>query len=348
MAVLLALLAASCDATRPAEQTRRRAIVGGPPVTHRAVRAATTTTTVPLVAWTGPVEHLFFHTLVVRPDLAFTHDQLAQGLRDYFVTVAEFRRMLQELDANGWTLVDIHRVVAGDVRVPPGRKPLVISEDDANYYNYSRGRGLGWRLVLDGRGAVAVEVRDDRGTRVTDDDLVPLVDEFVAAHPEFSADGAKGVVAVTGYEGVFGERVEETWAPDLADRVARADAVAQRLRATGWTFASHSYGHIDLAGAPMSRIERDSAKWATVAGPIVGPTDVYIYPFGAAPSAAGVRALRDLGFTVQLSIDPVPRLTRVDGVTVMTRRHVDGIAFRDQARSLQPFFDVASLVDPAR
>jgi len=58
--------------------------------------------------------------------------------------------------------------------------------------------------------------------------------------------------------------------------------------------------------------------------------------------------LRDAGFTIQCSIDPVPRLTRADGVTVMTRRHIDGIAFRDQARQLVPFFDVASVRDSAR
>jgi len=195
---------------------------------------ATTTTTVPLVPWTGSVEHLFFHTLVVRPDLAFgPHDSLAQGLRDYFVTVTEFGRILEQLYANGWTLVDIHRAVAGQVRVPPGRRPFVLSEDDVNYYDYSRLRGVGWRLVLDQAGAVKVELRDASGTHVTGEDLIPMVDDFVARHPLFSADGAKGVIAVTGYEGVFGERVQDATAPDVADRVTRAKAIADRLRATG-------------------------------------------------------------------------------------------------------------------
>src|SRR4051794_36921604 len=225
--------------------------------------APATTTTVPLLPWTGPVEHLFFHTLIVRPDLAFhPHDRLAQGLRDYFVTVTEFRRMLDQLYANGWTLVDIHRAVAGQVRVPAGRRPFVLSEDDVNYYDYSRQRGVGWKLVVDEHGAVKVELHDAAGIHVTDEDLIPLVDEFVASHPLFSAEGAKGVIAVTGYEGVFGEPVQDVKAPDRAERVGRATAIAARLRATGWTLASHSYGHIDFARDSLAVATRDTQHWA--------------------------------------------------------------------------------------
>jgi len=302
-----------------------------------------------LVPWTGPVEHMFFHTLVIHPELAFTSDRLGQGFRDYFVTVGEFRAILSQLYANGWTLVDIHRAVSGTVEVPPGRKPLVLSEDDVNYYDYSRPRGLGWRLVLDAAGNVKVEVRDDHGTRVTDDDLIPLVDEFVASHPLFSAGGAKGVIALTGYEGLFGERITDPAAPDYADSVARATAIANRLRSTGWTLASHSYGHIDLTKEPLAGAQRDTQRWLAEAIPIIGPTDVYVYPFGAAPKpgSAVFTMLRDAGFTIQCDIGPTPRLVHLDGVSVMSRRHIDGIAFAQQAKGLAPLFSVAGVIDRA-
>ena len=318
----------------------------GPPAAPPA-SVAVTATAPPLVPWHGPVEHLFFHTLIVRPDLAFTHDRLAQGFRDWFVTVGEFKAILAQLYANGWTLVDIHRAVAGTVMVPPGRRPLVLSEDDVNYYDYSRPRGLGWRLVLDAAGNVKVEVRDALGVRVTDEDLIPLVDEFVAAHPDFSAGGATGVIAVTGYEGVFGERTEDRSAPDWAGGVARATAIAQRLKATGWTLASHSYGHIDLSRDSAAVAARDTARWRAEVEPITGPTDVYVYPFGAAPipGSPTFLMLRNAGFTIQCDIDDEARLVSEDGVVVMSRRHVDGIAFRDQVRNLAPFFPVAAVED---
>ena len=311
--------------------------------------SVTSSTSTRLVHWTGPVEHLFFHTLVVRPELAFTDRAQGQGFRDYFVTVTEFRRVLDQLYANGRTLVDLHRAVAGQVMVPPSRKPFVLSEDDVNYYRYEHGRGLANRLVLS-HGAVKVEVPDGHGgTAVTDDDVVPLVDEFVAAHPDFSAEGARGVLAPTGYEGLFGERVNEARAPDLAARQARVRALAAALTATGWTFASHSYGHIDFSRSTLATARRDVERWKAEAQPLLGRTDVFVYPFGAEPAGTSpvVSMLRDEGYRILCDIDVGPVLRHVDGVAVMARRHVDGIALRQLHRQLLPLFDTDTVIDRA-
>jgi hypothetical protein len=318
--------------------------------TPARVQVSTTTRPRPtLVAWKGPVEHIFFHTLVIHPRLAFDDEQIGQGFRDWFVTVGEFRKMLNQLYANGWTLVDIHRAVRGTVRVPRGRRPLVLSEDDVNYYDDTRPRGLGWKLALDRHGDVKVEEHDASGVHLTDHDLVPMVDEFVARHPLFSAGGAKGVLAVTGYEGVLGERINDRTAPGWVAAVARARALAARLRATGWTFASHSYGHYDETKISMARLIHDSTEWRDQDEPVVGPTDVYVYPFGAGfpLDSPQIGVLRSFGFRILCDIDVVPRLTVGNGVTVMTRRHIDGVSFADQPDALKQFFDVATVEDHA-
>lgn len=321
-------------------------VVPSPHVTHPstavvrpvAVRTPGALPSVPaLVAWTGPVEELFFHPLVRRPELAFTPDKLGRGFADYFVTAREFRGILDGLWRNGWTLVDVHRAAAGTVRLPVGRKPFVLSEDDVNYYDYFRGRGLASRLALDGG-----RVRADFAGQLSDDDLVPLVDAEVAAHPEFSADGAKGVLALTGYQGLFGEH-------DLNDPAARerVRTLVAALRATGWTMASHTFGHITLSKDSVRVIQRDTGLWLAMAGDLLGGVDVLVYPFGARPSLAGVAVLRDAGFTIQLDIDVLATHALVEGVIRMSRRHIDGYAF-DQPRRLSPFFDVADVRDPLR
>lgn len=300
-----------------------------------------------LVRWTGPVEHLFFHTLVIRPELAFADRRQGQEFRDYFVTVTEFRRILDQLYAKGWTLVDLHKAVAGRVEVPRGRKPFVLSEDDVNYYSYEHGLGLGTRLVL-ARGAVKVEEPDARGgTKVTNDDLVPLVDEFVARHPDFSAEGAKGVLAPTGFEGLLGERVDQSTAPDVAQRRARVKALAAALTSTGWTFASHGYGHIDFAASSLATARRDIERWKALAEPLIGRTDLFIYPFGAQPPATSpvIAMLRHEGYRVLCDIDVVPRIRREDGLAVMSRRHIDGLALRQQRAALLPLFDTRTVID---
>jgi len=339
-----ALFTTGCNSAARTSVTAPRRVV-----TTTTAPATTTTTTPapPMVPWKGPVEHLFFHTLVIHPKLAFTSESIGQGFRDWFVTVGEFRKILDQLYATGWTLVNIDRAARGQARVPTGRRPLVISEDDVNYYDNTHARGLGWKLTLDSQGEVKVEEHDSTGIHLTDNDLVPMIDNFVARHPLFSADGAKGVLAVTGYEGVLGERVNDRTAPDWPAVVKRTKALAARLRATGWTFASHSYAHDDETKISVDRLIHDSKEWQTEDEPILGPTDVYVYPYGAGfpLDAPQIGVLRDFGFTVQCDIDVVARLTVGNGVTVMTRRHVDGISFADQPRALSQFFDVATVED---
>jgi hypothetical protein len=353
LAASAAALVAGCGGTVPIHPMRgavTRARAPGTPQPRHPPRAPAVRHQ-RLVRWRGPVEHLFFHTLIIDPHLAFQHDALGQGFRDYFVTVHEFKAILAQLYVHRWTLVDLHRVVSGHVWVPKGRRPFVLSEDDVNYYDYSRSRGLGWRLVLDAHGQVKVEEHDGRAVRMTDNDLVPIVDAFVAKHPDFSADGAKGVLAVTGYEGILGWRVNELGSPHWRSWVAHARAVAARLRATGWTFASHSYGHIDVTQSGADLVRRDALHWLAEAVPIVGRTNVYIYPFGAQPppDSPQVQVLRALGFTIQCGIDIARRLVRADGVTFMSRRHIDGIAFSSaqQRAALAPMFSVAAVEDVA-
>ena len=114
----------------------------------------------------GRVEHIFFHPLVAYPERAFDGDYQAQGLDDYFVTVKEAKAILESLYAKGFMLIDINRMftVGEDGTVsqnvfdfPVGKKPLVISLDDVNYYEYMPQHGLVTRLVLDADGEIATE-----------------------------------------------------------------------------------------------------------------------------------------------------------------------------------------------
>jgi len=290
------------------------------------------------VPWHEPVEELFVHPLVLDPALAFTDDSLGHGFQDYFVTDREFGALLDQLWRNGWTLVDIHRVVDGTVQVPRGRKPLVLVEDDVNYYRYFEGRGLAAGLVLGADDKVHARLGDGS---LTDEDVVPMVEAEIAGHPEFSADGARGVLAVTGYEGLLGEHD-----PDRPAAHARLVELASRLRATGWTFASHTWGHLDLSRQSAATIDADTARWRAVAG-VLGPVDVLVYPYGAHPSPAMAQHLAAAGFPIQLDIDVVAHQEHIGGVTLMSRRHVDGFAFVVPERQ-RPFYDVAAVRDPRR
>lgn len=339
---LVVALASACNLMRVSSE--HLVTAGIPPASPRITPslAPTVPPAVRLVRWRGQVEQLFVHPLVLDPRPAFTADPLGRGFANYFVTATEFRRILDQLWRNGWTLVSPLAVARGRVFVPPGRKPLVLQEDDVNYYAYFNGRGLADRLVVnpaDGADTpVLAEYADGSGTHLTDRDVVPLVDEEVARHPDFSAGGAKGLLALTGYEGLFGEH-------DVTDQPARTRirALAAALRDDGWVFASHTFGHINLARDSLAVIQRDTDRWKSLTADLLGPVHVLVYPFGSRPTEAGRALLRDAGFTVQYDIDVRPLRWLDSGVVMMSRRHVDGFAFADP-RAMAPFFDVSQVV----
>ncbi|QGS69440.1 hypothetical protein CV093_17595 [Oceanobacillus sp. 143] len=61
---------------------------------------------VTLFPYEGEVEHIFFHPLMAYPELSFAGPQ-AQGYNDWFITVDEFNRTLEELYKRDFILVHL-------------------------------------------------------------------------------------------------------------------------------------------------------------------------------------------------------------------------------------------------
>jgi hypothetical protein len=318
-------------------------------------------TTVP---YQGPVEHLFFHPLIVFPQLSFDGDSMAKGYDDWFVTVAEFKQMLNLLYERNYILVDIHSLygvktvnghpvaVSRTLSLPAGKKPFILSIDDVNYYDYMRENGNAWRLAADEDGTVTAWARTPDGQEKSSREweIVPLLDDFVKRHPDFSWKGAKGILALTGYEGILGYRTNNPDSSNYEKEKAAASDIIQRLKKDGWTFASHSWGHLDVNKSSLARLKRDSARWQKEVGSLIGPTDVFVYPYGISVGLTDAKLafLRKQGFLVFCSVGPAPYLSYRDGVLRMDRRHIDGISLRTQRNRLEPLFGNAPLLDSAR
>jgi len=326
------------------------------------------------VAWPmgEPVPHLFFHSLVVDPERAFDGDDAAPGYDDYMATVREFDRTLDALLERDYVLVEPRDIatVGGDghmqyrtIRLPRGKKPLVLSLDDLSYYEYMEGDGFADRLVLDDSGRVRNEYTDASGrTRTGAYDMVPILDDFVSEHPEFSYHGAKGVIAMTGYDGVLGYRTSlrsHADRKDLGSDRRAAKRVATAMKSNGWTFASHTWGHINMTTAPLAKVRADHERWTKDVEPLVGPTDMLIYPFGAdisdtsAYSGPTYDYLKEQGFDYFFNVDGGSSWQqREGGYLRQARMNVDGITLRRNisgaSDGLDPFVTAEDVIDPRR
>lgn len=240
----------------------------------------------------GEIYHVFFHPVITDPKVAFdSKNPSAKGNNDWMITTKEFKSAIEELHKNNYILIDPHDaydlnsspIKKKALKLPKNKKPLILSIDDMNYYDYMRGKGYDDRLVLDDSQHVVSETKDKHGkiTHSKSDDIVPILNDFVKAHPDFSLNGQKGVVGLTGYSGVLGYRTNETNSKDYEQRKKDAKKVVDAMKRDGWTFASHSYGHINFEKSSYKAIVNDTQKWEKEVVPIVGKTDLFIFPHGA-------------------------------------------------------------------
>ena len=303
------------------------------------------------------VTHVFFHTLIMDTSKAFDGDSREKGYNQVMTTKDEFMKILQSMYERGFVLVRLHDVAyevaaedgskhfqEGDIMLPEGKKPFVLSVDDVSYYEYMTGHGFASKLVVGEDGTPTSEYTNPDGSVIYGSyDVVPILDDFVETHPDFSYRGAKGIIALTGYEGIFGYRTSDFWYnsncdyfdqyfswnlennlkkkqtmyqpnPNIEQDKESAKQVAQACRDDGWLFASHTWGHNKVGDSgSYERFESDSRLWDREVKPLLGDVDIIIYPQGEDlyegswrgydPANQKYQLLKELGFSYFCSVD---------------------------------------------
>jgi hypothetical protein len=295
--------------------------------------------------YNGPIEHIFFHPLIIHPELAFDGDAKSKGYDDYIVTVKEFKKMIDSMHRKSFVLIKMsdlfqEQMFKGKVvltrkelKLPKNKKPLVLSVDDINYYQYMKENGNAYKLLLDQDGELATYSKDKTGHEMVsrDNEIVPILNSFVKEHPDFSLNGAKGILALTGYEGILGYLTHEISNRRYAHEKAEAKRVVDKLKKDGWEFASHGYGHLDTKAISLATLRSDTARWMKEVEPLIGKTNIYIYPYGSSvlPGNVKFKALRNAGFRIFCSVGPNPYLSTSSHYAMMDRVHIDGIGMRN-------------------
>ena len=338
------------------------------------------------VAWSPEqVTHIFYHSLIVDTSKAFDGDYKTDGYNQVMTTMEEFNKITQIMYEEGYVMVNLYdlagvdengKMQAKQIYLPKGKTPFVLSQDDVCYYHSQDGDGIATKLVVDEEGKVRNEyVQDDGSTVVGDYDVVPLIDRFVEAHPDFAYHGHKGIVALTGYNGILGYRTDisyqtrpddlnddkKAWLDahpdfDLETERAGAKIVADAMKAEGWTFASHTWGHKNMSTVSMERLETDTQNFKENVDPLIGGTDIIIFAFGADINNGGEYTgdekfdyLKSQGYNYYCNVDSNQYFVQMtDEYFRMGRRNVDGYRMYYNPDMLADLFDVSQVFDPSR
>jgi hypothetical protein len=173
--------------------------------------------------------------------------------------------------------------------LPVGKKPIILTETHCNYYSYmvdlnqdgepdKDGAGFASKLCWN-NGFYNQQVKEDGSTVTGAFDLVPLLENFISLHPDFSYKGARAILAFSGYDGIFGYRINSDKLSADALEKERSDATVllTKLREAGYTMACYTYRNVDYSVKSASEIKKDIELWQQEIAPIVGQTDILVF-----------------------------------------------------------------------
>lgn len=308
-----------------------------------------------LVDYTDDIPHIFLHSLIVYPEMIFTDLTTPMGgYNSGFSEKAEFEKILPQLYERGYVLYDLDKLwvkqdgkmVRQKIMLPEGKTPLILSVDDVAY---AYGDGYAQQLFVDDSGELMYRVNNPSGgvDIIPDGDVMGVVDAFVAEHPDFSYQGHKGTIALTGFQGAFGYDYD---IPEQADQLR---VVAAALKEHGWNFASHSYTHNRVnnfygPGCSVEKISYDINKWVEHVVPCIGETRLFIAPFGYRVQQPALQCILDAGFEIYCTVDSKVYNELNDDYALMSRIEIGGYSmtyYRDILN--ERFFDVDSVFDAA-
>ena len=315
-----------------------------------------------MVLYEEPVLHIFFHALVARPEIAFKSRHREHFL-EWYVTAHEYRKILDEMYADNYVLIDVNetyevintenraRVIYKKPLVPEGKKPMIISIDDLSYYDMVKRYASVHKLVLDNKGNIAAWTDNGKEGEISYDlDVVTYMEEFIKKHPDFSVRGARGIIALTGFEGVLGYATHKTDGAGYEEEKQKAIVIVKKLKQLGWRFASHSWGHPHSPEITIEQFTADADRWDREVRPILGDTNLYIFPYGedVENDREKQRVLLGKNFNVFFTVGSGTGRRERQGYIYFNRRNIDGVYFRLFVNRKDRLFNIENVIDPAR
>ena len=327
------------------------------------------------------IPNLSFHVLIADPARAWKDPNYGGQYNRNFVTTEEFSKILDQLYANNYVLVDYNSFITmspdldgnnvymkDSIYLPEGKKPVMITETMVNYFAYmidpdkngtpdANGGGFASKLVIDAGGDIKAEMVNAEGQTVVGDyDLVPILESFIKEHPDFSYRGARATLAVTGDEGVFGYRCNTSYVQNFGNdfyeqEVAGAKQIVEALRNKGYTIACYSYANRDYRADSAQIIKEDIQKWQSQIVPVIGDVDIIVFARTTDIddySGAKCKVLQDAGFGIMVNNGTAPYAEINPDFVRQTRLMVTGNAMGWYSNRFAGYFDCNLVLDSSR
>ena len=329
------------------------------------------------------IPNLSFHCLIADPARAFIDKDFGKAYNNNYVTIDEFSKILDQIYANGYVLVDFNSFIVettGEdgkvtystqpIYLPDGKKPIMLTETLVNYETFSidsdgdgeadkGGDGFASKLVVRNGEIVNEYVDADGNVLYGAYDFVPILENFIKEHPDFCYRGARATLAVSGEDGVFGYRtmlsVKTSKGEDYYnEQVEGAKAIAQALRDRGYTIACYTYANVGYGDISATKIQVDMDNWTKEVEPVLGDVPVIIF---AKSSDIGVNydssngkynVLKNEGFRYFISSGNTPYAEVTVNYVRQSRIMVTGQAMTTSPQTFSSYFTAKDVLNDQR
>jgi len=327
-----------------------------------------------LVNYSLPVEHLSFRPLVSDINYKFGQDDYSVSAEDLLITSQEFLKILDQLYSKNYILIDINSLVDDNglkqsLLIPKGKKPLIITIEGLNYYASRRRTGNSQQLIIDSTGKIASTYYNENGDLISDrnGEAIGILEQFIDKHPDFSFDGVKGNISLTGSECIFGyitseeqiinrkaafkEHLTESFNitnQEMINNQKIVQKIVDILKTNGWNFSSSSYENIAVGNASLENLKSDTKKWDEQVGVFTGKAKVYIFPYGSSVFSNDTKVdyLVNNGYKILSGIGPNAYNIYFDKYLFMDRIAINGYIMR--TTNLSRLFDVSKVYSDRR
>lgn len=316
----------------------------------------------------GEVKNIFIHSLIAYPEVL--EKKSTNTIRTYHadcIDYIEFKNILEELHKNNYCLIDINKTFYIDengiakkckVKVPRGKKPVVIGVDDVVYDPRKSGNGMVDKLCVDENGKIYSEtLLNGKVNKSYDREFVPILENFLHIHPDFSPFGDRFTINLTGFCGILGYRISDTNIDKRNDEIKKVMPVVSKLKNLGYTFACHSFGHYHTKRVSLQKIADDLKNWQTYIEPVIGATQIFVYPYGEWELTNGnqiskkQQILVDYGFKLFLGVGiydfySYMPLNKKIGPKILfaDRKPIDGYTLLNRQNELSNLIDCNSIL----
>ena len=314
------------------------------------------------VLYDGEIKNIFIHSLIAYPDILQTKakNTIATYHTDC-IDYVEFENLLDELYKNNYVIVDIHKTFTTEngmtkkckVKVPRGKKPVVIGVDDVVYDPKKSGNGMVDRLCVDSNENIYTETLiDGKIDKKYDREFAPILENFLTLYPSFSPFGDRITINLTGFCGILGYRLSDKNEMVRNAETEKAQVVVDRLKQLGYTFACHSYAHYHTKKVSAEFVKQDFADWQRYIEPVIGKTKVFVYPYGewelvnSNQISEKQKVLIDFGFKLFLGVGIydfygyMPLSKNINSkILFADRKPIDGYTLFHRQNELNKLFD---------